>query len=175
MPRSSSTTLALLLTITCGCGPEQDTDNPTPPDEFGPLVYRVSGGYCDDGCLDLRLYRDGEALQLLVLRGDGTFMQETLASLDSAPAAVIDEASSEILAGEREIGTLDPACLAFIDGSTVQLSLLGSKGVVNFSYPQACAPTGLVDIDAQYHEALTAMSQCDSGTVVSLDDVCVPI
>jgi hypothetical protein len=165
---------ASILTIVCACGPEQGTDDSSLPDEIGPQVYRVSGGYCVDACPDLRLYRDGEALQLLVFSGDGTFMQATLATLDSAPAAIIDESSSQILAGERELGTLDPACLSFFDKATVELSLLGSKSVVHFSYPQACAPTGLADIDAQYHEALTAMTQCDSGVVVSLDDLCLP-
>jgi hypothetical protein len=174
MPQTPHIVLAsILAVIVAGCGPE--TNDPEPPDPIGPRVYRVFGGYCSDDCPDLFLYRKGDALQMLALDGDGSLVQETLASLAEQPAAIIDEASAQLLSGADEFGTVDPECLSFLDKATVELSLLGTHNIVSVSYPQACAPTGLTEIDAQYDEALTAMTTCDSGDIVILDDGCVPI
>lgn len=157
------------------CGPETPIDDTPPPAPIGPLVYRVSGGFCGGGCPDLRIHRDHESLQLLVFDSDGAFVQETLATLADEPTMVIDEATAQLLAGERDFGALDPECLTYVDIAKVELSLIGSTNVVTLAYPHMCPPTGVADIDTQFAAVLTAMMDCDSGSVVSVDDDCAPV
>jgi hypothetical protein len=70
----------------------------------------------------------------------------------------------DAIASGANLGEFDPYCLSWVDKDTSILYVPSSAGLLTFSYPWQCPPSGLATIDAILRDVVSTMGDARKPT-----------
>ncbi|NJK32441.1 MAG: hypothetical protein HC927_08530 [Deltaproteobacteria bacterium] len=149
---------SLTLCLLPACDPGIEEPRPEP------IGLRLYERQPDRSPVQDTLHSDLSYTTVQLVSSDGE--REVIASFVPATADFL-EAELEAVADGASLGEFDPYCLSWVDKDTSILYVPSRAGLLAFTYPWLCPPSGLAELDEVLRDVVIAMRDCSPSAHIT--------